>query len=167
MPVLNVVIQCFGAPMLLVPAMLIRCFNFNKPRVKAGIGCELGGAAVVGVAVIWRISENDFGPAPPQNMYDFENIFAPVSEKTIGHACVFAKKRPHFFCSFRRFFLSYSGVAAGTQFSSCQVEQSHSFTGGNMAKQGSTATQFHIVGVNANGENIYFHDSIFFGENEN
>lgn len=93
----------------------------------------------------------------PNDADDLQQGFLRVAEESVLQAYIFAKSSAHKSGRFGGFAVAYIGIAAGTQFATREVEQARRFALVNVTQEGSGGAEFHIVGVNAYGKDVYFH----------
>lgn len=160
--VLYIMVHRLRSPAFLGRAVGVFGFNFCQSGVKAGIGYQLGCSSVIGMAVVGGIGEHDLRLARTDGPNDFQEVFGIVGKKTILHFEVSPKGSSHNPGSFCRFAVADFCCAAGAQFAAREVEQSDGFALVDMPQQSAGAAEFHIVGVYANGQNIYLHVSTKF-----
>jgi hypothetical protein len=122
---------------------------------------------VIGVAVVGGIAQHNVGPTAAQHRYNGQPVIRMPGKETIRHTEGFAKGGPEDAGGIGSFHGPQLRCTPRTKFATAEVEDTECFPLGGVAQQGAGSTQLHIVGMYANGQNIYFchsewdFDSIF------
>ena len=91
--VLNVMINCLGSPFFLLNTFVIKSFNLFKSRIITGIQRHFCCTAMVGMAIIWGITQYNLWSTSTKDSHDFQPVFWLVLKKSIGNIQGFAEGR--------------------------------------------------------------------------
>ena len=153
-PVLQVMKNVFRAPLILFVALFVVCFYFNKPRKEACVCDKMAGPAVVGMAIVENVAEDDIGAVFADGGDEPELMLLIIFEKAVSHFQVFAHFNADDLCCIRSFGVPCFSRSPRAQLSLGKIDNACLFTIFYFIDQYTGAPEFHIVGMNADGENV-------------
>ena len=133
---------------------IVFCLYFAEPGEEAGVGNELTGAAVVGVAVGKGIGYNDFWLVFADVDNELFLVLLVVTEEAIGHISVFSYYKSHNLCCILRLFVAEFGCTAGAELAHCKVYYAYLLAFFGMLDEGTGYSEFYIIGMDGYGKDV-------------
>ena len=152
-PVLEHVVDPLGAPGLLCSPIPFG-LDLAEAGVETGICYEAAAAAMIRVAVVEGIGDDDLGAVMAYVPDEPALVLLIIAEEAIGHAGLLADDDTHYFGGVCGLCGPCGGCAPGAELALCKVKNTNGLPGLCVLDKRACTAQFNIIRVGCDGQYV-------------
>jgi len=118
---------------------------------------------MVGMSLLRMWDQEKFGSVCADDGNDFKNVCSIQSDVAVGDSQIQSKLRSEDLGGSCRFSCTDRGIPTSSKFSAAEIEDPDGFSKPCQLRHRSTASEFHIIWVSADSEEIEFHNRFLSG----
>src|SRR5690606_1377557 len=151
-------IDCRRAPGFLDVSVVVSRLNLDQPCGKAGFECQLRSPRMVGMAIRYRVGQNNLRTEFADCPHNKEALLGSIAEKSIFQTQVDPCRQTQDLCRSCCLRAADLRRTTGAEFSPREIDNTHLVAHRHMTGDRSTASEFGIIRMGGKFENVQLHE---------